>query len=536
MARDDLDEGLGVGDHQDGGQDGRQGDLGRHALGDGATAAEGAQLGRTAEDQGGAHELGPDQQHAGQEGGQHEGRELGVQDVEEAGPVDRIEHLDEQADHQRRQPQGRRQIGHAAHQQLQAAHRRQALGRDQAQVLEVTLEPAVVAADEVGDRRRGLFPRSVQRGGDVDGPAGAAHQGGLDDVMAHDVTAEGLAALQVRQAAAGGEGARADDGVVAPVAGFRTSPVGQSGSGDAAVQAHRILGHAREDGAGLDDDRGGLDQADARIALHGVDHAQQGLAGHGAVGVQDDHVLIGAAETTDPFGQVAGLAFGIVGAATVEGLGVGGHAERLEHRTLGGGGVFLGRVAQHEDVEGRRGAQTRQAGIDLGQAREGRTGVLVVQRHQQGGAGARHRRMRREGEVRLILAAQHDEQAHQAADEPAGDGGDQDHEQAEGQDLGAVPTLAGIEVEGRDGRQAGQDDGAGQQGQASRRDRARRGRGRHVGDGVGRGQGLNRHGQRRLVGQPRPARRLRAVDRRLDFSLFDRPDRQLVHAALDAPE
>ena len=62
-----------------------------------------------------------------------------------------------------------------------------------------------------------LFIGAVKRRQHEDGPAGAPHQRRLDEIMAEDMAAEGLAALEVGQPCRIGEGLAADDGVVAPV-------------------------------------------------------------------------------------------------------------------------------------------------------------------------------------------------------------------------------------------------------------------------------------------------------------------------------
>lgn len=68
------------------------------------------------------------------------------------------------------------------------------------------------------------------------GPAGATQQGGLDHVVAEDVTAERTLAFQVRQARGLGEGLGAQDGVVAPVE--PSEPVHQARPA-AATRLHR---------------------------------------------------------------------------------------------------------------------------------------------------------------------------------------------------------------------------------------------------------------------------------------------------------
>ena len=368
-------------------------------------------------------------------------------------------------------------------------------------MLQVALAPAVLAANEVGDGRRGFLARSVQSGGDVDGPAGAAQQGGLDDVMAHDVAAEGLLAGQNGQAGGLGEGLDAQDGVVAPIGALRARPPSQTGGGDAAVQLDAELRDAGEQGGGLDDGRGGLDQADAGVALHGVDHAQDGLAGHGRVGVEHDHELVGGAPATGPVGDVARLGFDVLFAVTIEGLGMGAQAEAGEDGLLRHQGFDLVGVGQDEQVERIRHAQARQTVVDGRQALHRCKGVFVIERHQQGGAGRRRLRMGGEGQVFLLAVGHQDPQADGRVGEPAADRGDQHQEQAEGQHLERVETLARVQDEGGDSRQDGDQQGRAGQNHATAADADGRG-GDAGGGGRGIGQGLARHGQRGVFGSP----------------------------------
>ena len=143
--------------------------------------------------------------------------------------------------------------------------------------------------------------------------------------------------------------------------------------------------------------------------------------------------------------------------------------------------------------------------VDDGQAREGGAGVLVVQRHQQGRALRRLRRMRAELQVLLLAAGQQHPETDGGAGEPAGDGGDQHQEQAERRDLQRVEAMTGIQGHGRNGGQGGHDDGQGRQDQATTADRhGRGGRRGALDDGITAVQRLARHGHRGLFGQPCP--------------------------------
>ena len=123
----------------------------------------------------------------------------------------------------------------------------------------------------------------------------AAHQGGLHEIMAEDVAAEGFAAAEMGQPGLGGEGGRADHGVVAPVIALRAVPPGDAVGDDRTVDPAGELLDAGEQGAAVDDGGQGLDQPDIRVLLHGGGEADDGVAGHDAVGVEDQELRVGGA-------------------------------------------------------------------------------------------------------------------------------------------------------------------------------------------------------------------------------------------------
>ena len=69
-------------------------------------------------------------------------------------------------------------------------HAHDALGEQQAQVLEVALTPAAVALHLLEQRAGRLLPGSGQIEREPDRPARAAEQRRLDEVVAEDVAAE----------------------------------------------------------------------------------------------------------------------------------------------------------------------------------------------------------------------------------------------------------------------------------------------------------------------------------------------------------
>ena len=227
-------------------------------------------------------------------------------------------------------------------------------------MLHITLTPATVPGHEGLEGRRRLFKGPTEGGRQVHTPTGTAQKRGLHNIVAHHVPAEGLTPRQNGQAAALGEGGRPNNGVMAPIAGFRSRPPGQTRTGDPAVEPHPKLLRALIEGLARDDRRRGLDQADIGLALHGVDEMHQGFARHGAVGVQDHHGLVGGTVILHPVGNIAGLTLGVLVPTPIKGPAVGGHPEGLEGDPFCGRGVILGRVRQNKNVKGAGSVQLGQ--------------------------------------------------------------------------------------------------------------------------------------------------------------------------------
>ena len=165
---------------------------------------------------------------------------------------------------------------------------------------------------------------------------------------------EGLLAGQSRQAGLFGEGTGADDRVVPPIVALRPVPPGHAMRDHRAVNATGELLHAREQAGAVDDGRQRLDQADIGVGFDRVGQTHDGVAGHQAVRVQDQHVRIAAAETPHPFGDVAGLAFAVVRATPVEDTRVSAGAleQGVELGDFPGRDFFARGVAEDEEVEG----------------------------------------------------------------------------------------------------------------------------------------------------------------------------------------
>src|SRR5207247_9633950 len=182
-----------------------------------------------------------------------------------------------------------------------------ALGEERPQVLQVPLAPAAVALHLREQRRRRLLVAAPEVVGEPEAPPRPPHEGGLHEVVAQDLAAERLPPRQPRERAVLREGLDADDRVVPPVLAVAELPVVESGREHRAVHAARELLQAREQRACVHGRGGGLDHADARVALHELDEADERLAGHQAVGVEHDHVAVAPAPAPAEVGDVAAL-------------------------------------------------------------------------------------------------------------------------------------------------------------------------------------------------------------------------------------
>ncbi len=170
------------------------------------------------------------------------------------------------------------------------------------------------------------------------------------------------------------------------------------------------------------------------MALHRRDQAHQDLAGHHAIGVQDQELRIGTAEPLHPVGDVAGLAGGVLRTAAIEDpiMAAGALAQCQEGGLLVEPHLRLDRVAQDEDVKRVGSAQAAQRFVDRLQPCRHAGRRLVVGRHQQRGAG----RWQREVPLYQPSAAaeyQRDE-AGERAGERQGDPGEQRQEQQQHED------------------------------------------------------------------------------------------------------
>ena len=200
-----------------------------------------------------------------------------------------------------------------------------------------------------------------------------------------------------------------------------------------AIHAPAELLHAREQGAATDHRRQGLDQADVGVVLHAGHQAHDAVAGHQAVGIQDQHLRVGAAEATHPVGDVAGLAPGVVTAAAVEQAGLAVRhpvAQFGEHLFLGSGDVVAAGIAEHEEIEAVELAGGRHRLIDRLQAGQQAARIFVVRRHQQCGTAVHGRQRFVRVDAEAIAAVEHrGQEAGQRAGKGQRDPGEQADEQ-----------------------------------------------------------------------------------------------------------
>ena len=150
------------------------------------------------------------------------------------------------ADDEHGQPDGAHDVAGDADEEVDAARPAQAFGADDAEVLHIALRPAAFAANEVVQRWWQAFVAATKVGVHAHVPARAAQQGGFDEVVAHDVAADGVAPAQDGQAAAFGEGMDADDGVMSPVVAVFALPGGNATGDDGSVEGAGELDGARQ--------------------------------------------------------------------------------------------------------------------------------------------------------------------------------------------------------------------------------------------------------------------------------------------------
>src|SRR6478736_5396340 len=161
-----------------------------------------------------------------------------------------------------------------------------AIGADEPQVLQIALTPAAVATQVIRQGRRIAFVAAALHRQQAHLIAGPVHQRRFDLVMTDDVTAEGRASRQYRQAAMPGERSDSDHGIVPPELAAVALPPSCAHDEDAHAVAMAELENASERVRVGQADREALYDADARIGLHDPHQAQNRLPSHEAVDVE----------------------------------------------------------------------------------------------------------------------------------------------------------------------------------------------------------------------------------------------------------
>ena len=198
----------------------------------------------------------------------------------------------QRADHQHSDPGRRAEEHQHGEGELEAADELQAGQNDEMPVLQVALAPALVAADELDQRRRVLLPAEILLRQHAHLVAGAPHQRRLDLVVAQHMAAEHAVAGQRRDVAMRDERREPDRRVVAPIRAAVGLPPGAADGPGAHAEPHAELEDARERAGRRQADHQPLQDAELRIGLHDAHEAQDRGRGHEAVGVERDREFV----------------------------------------------------------------------------------------------------------------------------------------------------------------------------------------------------------------------------------------------------
>ncbi len=225
---------------------------------------------------------------------------------------------------------------------------------------------------------------------------------------------------------------------MAPVVALSELPEREAVGQHQPADAHRELQHACEQRVARGQQRQCLDDADLGVGLHQLRHRYQRLAGHDAVRIEHDHVVVGAAPVAHEFGEVAGLAPDVVAAAAVEHppVGTASSHQRTPSSHFRSGDLGNTRIGQDEQIERRGGRlllQRRPDGVGVG---EHVAGVLVVHRGHDRSAPVQRLRCDIPGVQHHAVAAHqaHDEARHGGPERP-GNPGEQHDEQRQRDDV-----------------------------------------------------------------------------------------------------
>ena len=264
-----------------------------------------------------------------------------------------------------------------------------AAGEEEPEVLHVALTPAAVAFEGIEEGGRAFFVAAFVDGEEPDLMPGLLHEGGLDEIVAEDVAAEGFAAGEFGEGAVFDEGFEADDGVVAPERGVAHGEVVETGHEGFAVGGVGELHDAAEEGFCAEDAGGGLDDAGRRVFLHDADHVSEERAAHDAVGVEDDHVAVAFSPAAAEVGDIARLAIDGFAAFAVEDAAeaVELAAEFEPRELLLDPFVRIVGIGEDEEVEVGELAFLLEGLVDDAETFEDAADVFVVDRHDDGGGG-----------------------------------------------------------------------------------------------------------------------------------------------------
>ncbi len=172
---------------------------------------------------------------------------------------------------------------------------------------------------------------------------------------------------------------------MAPVIPVVSLPCRNAARDDRPVDRARELLEAREQRVAAAEPRHGLQEPELRVRNHLAHQRHERIRREDAVRVEHDHEVVPAAPARDEIAQVAGLLPDVLGAVAVPDAHA--LAERLAQRMQRRGLVHVdgrvGRVRQHEDLEGVRVAQIGQRLGHRLERRERTRRIFVVDGHHE---------------------------------------------------------------------------------------------------------------------------------------------------------
>ncbi len=222
-----------------------------------------------------------------------------------------------------------------------------------------------------------------------------------------------------------------NDGIVSPIGRMSHHPEIEPGREHRPTQALHELLHSGQRGAGVDDERNRLKDADTRMGFHPPHELDHGVAVHQAVGVEHDHIAELPAPAATEISHVAALALEIDPPAAV--MDAPFRAE-FAHRLCPGAllldqHVRLTGVAEYEKREPVPLASGLQRQPGRAQPREYPLRIFIADRHQERRARLSRQRARRIGpHQKAVAAGQQRDEAEDRRPESHRDPCEQDHE------------------------------------------------------------------------------------------------------------